>query len=100
MAKTSSVPLLASKTVVVLDGDSKMVGLGSYLTNLPWWNSVAFVTNVAVGGTHLADATNSWATNTARFSSLLHNGTNGLYVLWDMHNDVGLDPYLGNRNVE
>ncbi len=93
MIATSSVPLLASNTVVVLDGDSKMVGLGSVLTKFPWWNSVAFLTNVAVGGTSLSFTTNAWATNTASFSSRLRNGTNGLYVYWGMHSDMSGNPY-------
>ena len=87
-------PWLPSKTVVVLDGDSKMLGLGAVLTNYPWWNSVSYLTNTAVGGTSLSFTTNQWGTNNVFLSSKLKNGTNGLYVLWTMHNDyLSVNPY-------
>jgi hypothetical protein len=87
-------PFAASNTVVVFDGDSKMVDLGPVLTHFPWWKSVAFLTNVAVGGVGLSFTTNAWVTNTASFSSKLTNGTNGVYVLWICHNYVvSTSPY-------
>jgi hypothetical protein len=93
LTATSSIPFQASNTVVVIDGDSKAADGFQYLTNFPWWNSVAFLTNVAVGGSSLSDLTNRWATTTASFSSRLGNGTNGIYLVWDMHNDLSENPY-------
>jgi len=76
-----------SKTIIIVDGDSKATGLDSYIKADPWMSKFAWYSNVAVGGTGLSDVTNSWETKTRLFSSNLIGGTNGIYLLWTGHNE-------------
>ena len=93
-----------AKTYVVVDGDSKSVGLYDLFTNN--WFSQCSKTLIGVGGTSLAFAKLAWETNGAAYASQIHNGTNGVFILWSAHNDVqSINPYteiqtLSNLLVE
>ncbi len=89
MQTTNTCALVASNTVVLLEGDSKMAGLAQVMTNLGWFTNAAWITNGAVGGTALSDFTNRWLVDWAAMAPHLGPGTNGLMILWGLANDYG-----------
>lgn len=88
-------PLKLGQSALMIDGDSKSVGLGYVLKTNAWFSGLLFFTNAGTGGTSLAFQTNNWKTNTSLVSSKIGAGTNKYYVLWTMHND-----FQGDINTE
>lgn len=78
-----------AKTVVMVDGDSKAYNLSPVLQALPWWTNVAAWTNVSVPAAGIAQTVAGWSASNSAFSSRIGNGTNGVYVFWGGHNDLG-----------
>lgn len=100
-------PFDVSKTWLVFMGDSigttvgtAFVPYSTHATNFPWWQGVAFCTNLSVGGDTFFNQTNNFIVNTLPLlPAIATNGTNVIITIQPGINDFKASATFANMKT-